>query len=1082
MKYIFRISALLIVFLFCQSVFAVDYSVQKGNKFFVVEDVYFTYGDKQIYKDINYNHSGWGKGSVFFEFFEGVSDDNYGWLRIPFICTEKTPDPLALFLPQNSGQVEYYLNEKRIYPHNELKPNQLGIPAIVVVSPHLIENGTNILAVRTRIVGSASGFLGPIIVGAQHPVFSHFLSYMIKYSSFPIACICIALFILAIYFSHKTEKSYLFFALLALCVGIWSAGVKGLPLLLLNHKYVFYFTSHVSALLIVIFEILFIQFFFNLRGKLLLKVLLAFYSILLLLVLSELVVSGDIFYYYRYLYQPFMISLVLSQIIILVITLKLIIRKVQFAARIFVGVFCIALPGSMMFLYYLETPLIPFEPPIIEGFFAMIVVFASVLASRYAKTFNDLAIANRELKVLDHLKDDFLAVTSHELRTPLTGIIGLSESLSMNHLDEESRQSVDLIKKSAEHLSSLVNDILDFSKINAGKADLYVTEFNLCSTIQTVLSLLLPQANAKNIALSFDCSSVPLMIRADQRRIRQILINLVGNALKYTDEGSVTVRVEHDNGLNRISVIDSGKGIDPEIRGKLFRPFERGAAGLTGEQPGSGLGLSISKRLAQLHGGDIEINSVAGQGSVFTMVIPEKLSVQAIGGRAKAESVALPGRENESALPGATFADENISTEALSSFSKSIRYSAHILAVDDDPINLWAIASLCRKYGHTVITAKRGEEALDIIARETVELVLLDLMLPGMSGLEVCEKIRKTYTERFIPVIIMTAHGDGSREMLRGFESGANDYLGKPFDVNVLMMRIENQLAIKHMLDMEKTIVNGLRKERDSVSNLAQRSAVLRDFALQMSEWEAIIREDLDIASQFQTKLMNKADIKGLDYSLFYKPILRIGGDVYDIIEYRPGIVRVFLADATGHGINASLNTVKILSEYAAIKHALKSPGEIIRHMNQLFHKTFADYQIIFTCIIADIDLNESKVCVAMAGHIEQLLITPDAAQPLKLRGPIIGLKEDSFYEERTYPFEKGAALVLFSDGLFDFFEGGDPFWETLSLFSTELIDPLKKGQSFSASQISNQILSSEQRLQTRANQDDITMLVLKNA
>lgn len=1077
------IAVLILLLITCSQLRAGHYLVDEHSECSILDEVFLSTDDKPDYRLPGYGHGSWEKTVVASEIFKRDGSSHF-WMRIPLLL-EKTPSrDLALFLPQTTGQVELFLNGAPVYPQNRYGPDSLNSLAVVQLPKTFFTEGVNILAMRLGFTGVSVSVFGPLYIGEYGRIMSRYSAYIVKYTSFFFSCLALAIFIFVVFIKRIKDKYYVYFSLLALSVGLWTAGIKGLPLLLFNHRMVFILSSHAAALLIVIFELLFVRSFISaLRTSRLFAAMLLFYTFMLVFLLGEILVSGNVNLFYTYLYQPFMLSLVLSQIAILAVLGKQILLKTAYARPMFAGVFCIALPGSMMFLYYLEESLIPFEPPIIEGFIAMVVIFASVLASRYARAFTQLENANNELVLLDKLKDDFLAITSHELRTPLAGIIGLTDTIEKAEMNADNSTAVDLIKQSAEHLSMLVSDILDFSKLNAGRADLFISQFDLSATIQTVVSLLGPSAREKSLTLETEIDEAIRMLNADQRRVRQILINLIGNAIKFTDSGHVRIRACPDNGTVRISVIDTGCGIDSNTMKKLFVPFVQGGDIGSLKSKGSGLGLAISRRIAELHGGTIAVSPNLPRGSVFTLVLPEtpvKLKINKHV-RAETDTTPLSGINdrilrdvNDCVLQSGLIAEKQL-------LQKNTRYSAHILVVDDDPINLWAISSLCRKNGYTVSTAKNGDEALSVVENEPVELVLLDLMLPGMSGFEVCERLRERYADRFIPVIIMTAHGDGSSEMIRGFQSGANDYLVKPFDMNVLMMRVENQLAIKHMLDMEKTIVNGLRYESDQVTNIAQRSAILRDFALQMSEWEGIIREDLDIASQFQTKLMNKASIKGLDFFLFYKPILRIGGDVYDIIEISPGVVRVFLADATGHGINASLNTVKILSEYSAIKNKFSSPSEIITHMNLLFHKTFVEYQIIFTCVVADMDLNASTLNVAMAGHIEQIIITPQGPQPLKLRGPIIGLKEDSVYEQRSYEFPKGSALILFSDGIFDFFESDDPFWETLSLFSTEMIKPIKDGNFNTAACIGNHVLPEEKRACPEILHDDITLLVLRN-
>jgi CheY-like chemotaxis protein len=346
-----------------------------------------------------------------------------------------------------------------------------------------------------------------------------------------------------------------------------------------------------------------------------------------------------------------------------------------------------------------------------------------------------------------------------------------------------------------------------------------------------------------------------------------------------------------------------------------------------------------------------------------------------------------------------------------------------IVAVDDDPVNLAVIENLCRSKRYVLLTAADGPTALGIIETNEIDLVLLDLMLPGMSGYEVCRKIRRMEKGRYVPVVMVTAR-DQMGDLTRGFRTGANDYITKPFKRQELILRIENQLAIKQILDMEKSVINGLKQDKASLSSLFQRSVDLKESTLQMLEWEKIIREDLSVARAFQEKLMtHERPITGIETRVHYHPIMDVGGDIYDIVEHKPGIVRIFLADATGHGITASLNTVKILTEYAAVKYTLESPSEIAGFLNQRFTQNFRPYGIVFTCVIADIDLVNSNAVIATAGMPHQFIRRGGEVAVIGPMNPIIGLSPGSSYRDERHSFNRGDILFLHSDGINEMIE-----------------------------------------------------------
>ena len=345
---------------------------------------------------------------------------------------------------------------------------------------------------------------------------------------------------------------------------------------------------------------------------------------------------------------------------------------------------------------------------------------------------------------------------------------------------------------------------------------------------------------------------------------------------------------------------------------------------------------------------------------------------------------------------------------------------AVILAVDDDEVNLKMIKNFCGVAGYDIFIAKNGLEALDLLSSQEIDLVLLDLMLPGMSGYEVCRRLRESERNSLVPVIMVTAR-DTSGDLVRGFTTGANDYVTKPFNRDELLVRMENQLAIKQMLDMERSVMKGLRAEKDSIDNLYRRSQDLKETTLQMMEWERIVRGDLDIAGSFQDRLMShKRGVPGIESYVHYRPIMKLGGDLYDIIEVRPGVLRVFLADATGHGITASLNTVKILSEYSAVKEVLHTPEIVLNYLNRRFIQLYRDYQIVFTCLIVDVDLSENKLSLASAGHPQAYLRSAEGVTSIKPPGPIIGLSREFEYHHAETAFANGDVLFLYSDGLLE--------------------------------------------------------------
>ncbi|MBD3242126.1 MAG: response regulator, partial [Chitinivibrionales bacterium] len=425
-------------------------------------------------------------------------------------------------------------------------------------------------------------------------------------------------------------------------------------------------------------------------------------------------------------------------------------------------------------------------------------ILSYIVARRFTSAYaaseqlsRELKEANTALSRMDAVKDQFLANTSHELRTPLTGIIGIAESLpdAYPETPEEVRRNLGTIAASGRRLSALVNDILDFSRLKNHDIRLDTRAVHLAPLVRTVTTVLAPLVRDKPVALRIDKDAVDRWVMADEDRLQQVLYNLIGNAAKFTDEGSVTVTARPDGDMVSVSVVDTGPGIAPELRESIFEPFERAAADHTA-RPGTGLGLGIARHLVELHGGALSLESEPGKGSTFSFSVPraEEPTDTTPRGDARltpiAEEVMLRGSD-----PHATpvTLPRRVSKAAL----------ATVLVVDDEPVNLQVAVNQLTAAGYGVRTCDNGEAALKHIdCRPTPDLVLLDLMMPGMSGYEVCERARSRFGQAELPIIIVTARNRIS-DLVRGFSAGANDYIAKPYSRDELLARVRTQLQLK---------------------------------------------------------------------------------------------------------------------------------------------------------------------------------------------------------------------------------------------------------------------------------------------
>ncbi len=431
------------------------------------------------------------------------------------------------------------------------------------------------------------------------------------------------------------------------------------------------------------------------------------------------------------------------------------------------------------------------------GMVAMVLCQSFALSHRFAQSFlavesltTELEKKNLALSRLDTLKDEFLANTSHELRTPLNGIVGIAESLMAGvtgTLPQKTRENLALLASSGRRLASLINDILDVSRLKNRDIRLRRQPVDIRTLTNTVTTAMLPLTEGKSVALHNDIPESLPCVWADEDRLQQILYNLIGNAIKFTDDGEIRISAAQRDSVIEMSVTDTGIGIPEDKQEGIFRSFEQ--VDITDERAhgGVGLGLSITRQLIELHGGEITVESTPGTGAAFRFTLPAC--------ELAAAEPSEPAPPMEAARPSQTASlitnDEPIDT--MPGFDAMVT----ILAVDDDPVNVQVVANYLAYKNVTVVTAREGRQAIGLIENGTIpDLVLLDIMMPRMSGYEVCRWIRQRYTSSELPVIMLTAK-DGPRDLVQGFAEGANDYLAKPLVKDELLARVVSQLKLK---------------------------------------------------------------------------------------------------------------------------------------------------------------------------------------------------------------------------------------------------------------------------------------------
>ncbi|GEM_PF-2490753 len=440
------------------------------------------------------------------------------------------------------------------------------------------------------------------------------------------------------------------------------------------------------------------------------------------------------------------------------------------------------------------------------------------------------ALANRELaienlKQADKLKDEFLANTSHELRTPLNGIIGISQSLIEGvggELTEAQRQNLHVIVHSGRRLAGLVNDILDAYKLQRHELQLQLKAVDMRGIAQWVLELSRPLAASKNLFLHNEIPPDIPPVQGDENRLQQILLNLVGNAIKFTESGQISVSAALENEWLAVSVADTGIGIAEEQLERIFDAFHQGDGSTARTYGGTGLGLSVSRELVDLHGGSLRVTSLVGQGSTFTFTLPLSAEPWA---EDSAPAATPEDTQWADKWAAAQWSQPPLTGNAPSALPSSVVEATEnerkILAVDDEPVNLQVLMNYLVPHGYTLTLASSGPDALSILeSGYEPDLIILDIMMPRMTGYEVTHIIRNKWKINELPILLVTAKNQVG-DIVAGLEAGANDYLTKPVAKEELLARIHTHLLIKRLKAAREVALETARLKSEFLANMS---------------------------------------------------------------------------------------------------------------------------------------------------------------------------------------------------------------------------------------------------------------------
>ncbi|MGN7402091.1 ATP-binding protein [Cytobacillus praedii] len=414
-------------------------------------------------------------------------------------------------------------------------------------------------------------------------------------------------------------------------------------------------------------------------------------------------------------------------------------------------------------------------PPLFP--FICLTLLALYISHRFTNSFLKKEEFSNALLQVDKIKDEFIAKTSHEFRTPLHGIIAISQSMldkNESTLTNDQKERISLIVNIAQRLSHLVNDILDFSKLKVGELKLTIAPVDLFSITHLVVETFSYMVD-KEVEIVNHIKRGQFVL-ADEERVRQIFYNLIENAIKYTNQGKVGISCFEQGDYVVIEISDTGIGIPPENIETLFEPFRQ----FENSIGGTGLGLSVTKELVNIQGGEITVDSEVGKGTTFSFTLPRVNIVD----REKRKVDKRDYRERRLVQLPIPYIVEN-------------KGQTKVLLVDDDHINLKVLIDTLTQEGYFIIAVDSGRAVFEQIKKHPdVDIVILDIMMPEMSGYEVCQQLRRSYPLSELPILMLTA-AIRPEDMIAAFQSGANDFLHKPLDASELKTRIRNLILMK---------------------------------------------------------------------------------------------------------------------------------------------------------------------------------------------------------------------------------------------------------------------------------------------
>ncbi|QGG47582.1 ATP-binding protein [Heliorestis convoluta] len=701
--------------------------------------------------------------------------------------------PLSIRMPTVSTAYSLYIDDQLLASNGQVSANKANfIPEYRPVTFDFTPQTSNfdIIIQVSNFSYARGGLWYPIYMGSVDGIKAYDRNIAYKDLFLIGAFFIMALYYLSIFSMRREDKSSLYFVLLCI-IAMARVVIYGDYSISNIFTWITYYhkvtIDYLSAYWFpVVFALLIGKLFPEQFSK---KVLRAFVLYAFVMSIVTVLIPISLFTKLAFFAEAIVLVIVLYTI---TCTIKAYSNLKSDSILILIGTFIGVLVGVHDILYHNNIIFHGFGEFSSLGFLIMLFLNAFILARRFSQAFQDTKMLSEKLMKLDKLKDEFLANTSHELRTPLNAMISIADGVSRGSegvVNKNQKAALDTIISSGKRLTNLINDILDYAKIKNFDLKLTPQPVNLKRTVEGVVKVLGGLNKSERIEMLIDIPDDLPYIYVDENRLLQILYNLMGNAIKFTEAGYIKVSATKTGEMVEICVEDTGIGIPDDKLNEIFQHFLQLEDSLTRKNRGTGLGLPITGYLVEAHGGKIWVASKVGEGSKFYVTVPVSTELSS----SKEKEWKFETAEEIAAGYNQTYIDEF-------PFRHQGR-GPKIMVLDDNEANLMALTNILKMENYAITAVTSSESFFEEFKREkNLSLIILDVMMPGLSGYEICRKIRKNYTISEIPILMLTAR-TSTQDIVMGIESGANDYLAKPFDTEELLARVNILIQLKQSVD-----------------------------------------------------------------------------------------------------------------------------------------------------------------------------------------------------------------------------------------------------------------------------------------